>query len=230
MKRLLIHVEGQSEETFVNEVLSEYLLNHGYSSISARIVGNARQRARRGGIKAWSAVRDDISNHLKEDVGCISTTMVDYYALPATGPKAWPGREAANILPHSLKADAVESLLTKDIAQMMRVPEPYIRFIPYVVMHEFEALLFSDCQAFATSIYREDLKDAFQEIRDKFNNPEEINDSPQTAPSKRIEKLIPGYEKPLLGTLAASGIGLHRIKAECPRFALWLKRLKAAAA
>jgi Domain of unknown function (DUF4276) len=102
MKRLLIHVEGQSEETFVNEVLSEYLLDHGYSSISARIVGNARQRARRGGIKAWSAVRDDISNHLKEDVGCISTTMVDYYALPATGPKAWPGREAANILPHSL--------------------------------------------------------------------------------------------------------------------------------
>lgn len=229
MTRLLVHVEGQSEETFVNEVLSEYLINRGYSSVSARIVGNSRQRERRGGIKSWTAVRDDISRHLKGDVGCIATTMVDYYALPATGPKAWPGREAANAVPHSQKANTVENLLALEIAQIMEVPAPYIRFIPYVVMHEFEALLFSDCQAFAAAICREDLKTAFQSIRDQFMSPEEINDSPQTAPSKRIEKLIPSYEKPLLGTLAALEIGLHKMKSECPRFSHWLDRLETAA-
>lgn len=228
MTRLLVHVEGQSEETFVNEVLSEYLINRGYTSVSARIVGNSRQRERRGGIKAWTAVRDDISRHLKGDAGCIATTMVDYYALPATGPKAWPGRNTANTLQHSQKANAVENLLALDIAKAMQVPMPYIRFIPYVVMHEFEALLFSDCEAFAAAIYRDDLKDALQKIRDQFVSPEEINDSPQTAPSKRIENLIPGYQKPLLGTLAALGIGLHRMKSECPRFSLWLDRLETA--
>ncbi|MFI0348773.1 MAG: DUF4276 family protein [Chthoniobacterales bacterium] len=229
MTRLLVHVEGPSEETFVNEVLSEYLIKRGYTSVSARIVGNARQRDRRGGIRAWSAVRKDISNHLKEDIGCIATTMVDYYALPATGPKAWPGRETANALPHSQKAKTVESLLALDIAQIMEIQAQNIRFIPYVVMHEFEALLFSDCKAFAAAIYRDDLKDAFQNIRDDFENPEEINDSPQTAPSKRIEKLIPSYEKPLLGTLAALEIGLHKMKSECPQFSHWLDRLETAA-
>ncbi len=214
MTRLLVHVEGQTEETFVNEVLSEHLILRGYTSVSARLVGNARQRERRGGIKAWSAVRDDIVRHLKSDLGCISTTMVDYYALPATGPKAWPGRAAANALPHAQKADAVESQIAHDISTVLEVPLPQLRFIPFVVMHEFEALLFSDCQAFASAVSRDDLKDALQEIRDQFGSPEEINDSPQTAPSKRIEKLIPGYEKPLLGTLAALEIGLDRMQLE----------------
>ena len=229
MTRLLVHVEGQTEETFVNEVLSEYLLLRGYTSVSARVVGNARLRERRGGIKAWSAVREDIARHLQGDVGCISTTMVDYYALPATGPKAWPGRAVANTLPHAQKADAVESQIAQDISTVLEVPLHQLRFIQFVVMHEFEALLFSDCQAFATAVSRDDLKDALQEIRDQFGSPEEINDSPQTAPSKRIERLIPGYEKPLLGTLAALEIGLHRMQLECPRFAIWLGKLENAA-
>src|SRR5256885_1583241 len=49
MARLLIHVEGETEETFVNEVLAPHLLSFGYESVSARLIGNARQRDRRGG-------------------------------------------------------------------------------------------------------------------------------------------------------------------------------------
>jgi hypothetical protein len=63
------------------------------------------------------------------------------------------------------------------------------RFVPFVVMHEFEALLFSDCAAFGRGIYRPDLASGFQEIRDQFPTPEEIDDSPVTAPSKRVEAL-----------------------------------------
>lgn len=92
MTRLLIHVEGETEESFVNEVLAPHLYGFGYSKVSARLVGNARQRDRRGGIRAWSAIRLDILRHLKEDAGCLSTTMVDFYALPQTGERAWPGR------------------------------------------------------------------------------------------------------------------------------------------
>jgi hypothetical protein len=229
MTRLLVHVEGQTEETFVNEVLSDYLLARGYTQVSARLVGNARLRERRGGIKAWASVRDDIARHLKSDQGCISTTMVDYYALPANGPKAWPGRANANNSPHAQKADTVEQLLEQDISTLLGIPLATLRFIPYIVMHEFEALLFSDCDALASAISRDDLKDQFHEIRNQFGSPEEINDSPQTAPSKRLEALIPGYQKPLLGTLAALEIGIHRMQMECPRFAMWLDRLEAAA-
>ena len=227
MTRLLVHVEGQTEETFVNELLRPYLLARGFTSISARLLGNARLRERRGGIKAWSAVRDDITRHLLADAGCFSTTMVDYYALPATGPKAWPGRAIANGLPHADKAQAVENAAAQDISACLNVQPQFMRFIPYVVMHEFEALLFSDCSAFAIGVGRSDLAAALQQIRDQFSSPEEINDSPETAPSKRVEGLIPGYQKPFLGNLAALEIGLPRMRVECPRFARWLAKLEA---
>lgn len=229
MTRLLVHVEGQTEEEFVNELLRPHLLAHGFTSVAARLLGNARLRERRGGIKSWSAVREDIRRHLLADAGSFSTTMVDYYALPATGPKAWPGRAIANGLPFIGKAQTVEDATAQDIATFLNIPQQSARFIPYVVMHEFEALLFSDCNAFAIGVGRIELAGAFQKIRNHFPSPEEINDSPQTAPSKRVEALLSGYQKPFLGILAALEIGLPRMRAECPRFAGWLKKLEAIA-
>ena len=64
MPRLLIHVEGQTEEAFVNEVPEQYLLARGYHNVAARIVGNARLRRRRGGIRPWPSVRKDILHQL----------------------------------------------------------------------------------------------------------------------------------------------------------------------
>lgn len=98
MARLLIHVEGQTEEDFVNEVLRNHLLAKGYEAVSARLLGNARLRRRRGGIRAWSSARKDILNHLKEDPAVIVSTMVDYYRLPQDGAAAWPGRAKAGHL------------------------------------------------------------------------------------------------------------------------------------
>jgi hypothetical protein len=91
MARLLIHVEGQTEEDFVNQVLRDHLVASGFNSVSARIVGNPRQR-QRGGIRKWASVRSDIVNHLREDRGCVATTMVDYYGLPQGDPGGWPGK------------------------------------------------------------------------------------------------------------------------------------------
>ena len=226
MTRLLVHVEGQTEENFVNQVCATHLHCCGFSTVSARLIGNARQRSQRGGVRPWTTVRTDIVNHLREDSGSIATTMVDYYGMPQTGPRAWPGRSEANELAFPNNAETVEKALASDICDEMGENFNPERFIPYVMMHEFEAILFSDCDRFAEGIGEPELAPKFQEIRAKFGCPEEIDDAPETAPSKRIVSLVPGYQKPVWGILAALEISLVKIRSECPHFRSWLERLE----
>lgn len=227
MARLLIHVEGQTEESFVNQVLGPHLYAKGYEMVGARLVGNARLRDRRGGIRAWEAVRGDIVRHLRQDRHCLVTTMVDYYGLPRSGARAWPGREAAGTLGFADKAGTVEQAMLNDICTQMGDGFNPLRFVPFVMMHEFEGLLFSDCGAFSRGIGRPEVEPALQAVRDQFASPEQINDSPVSAPSKRVVQVVSGYEKPLHGILAALAIGLEAIRRECPHFAGWLMRLEA---
>ena len=100
------------------------------------------------------------------------------------------------------------------------------RFIPYVQMHEFEALLFSAPGQLASEVGRPDLEQHFQAIRDAFATPEHIDDSPHTAPSKRIKQVFPRYRKVQMGLRAAGVMGLHKIRKECPLFSAWLARLE----
>ena len=226
MTRLLVHVEGETEEDFVNQVLAPNLYRCGFSKVSARLIGRGRQRDRRGGIQAWTVVRRDIVNHLREDPTGISTTMVDYYGMPQAGPGAWPGRSGANELAFPRNAETVENVIATDVCEQMGSDFNPERFVPYVMMHEFEAILFSDCDRFAEGIGEPELAPKFRAIRNNFATPEEIDDSPHTAPSKRVQSLVPGYEKPLLGTLAVLEIGLPAIRSACPHFRSWLERLE----
>ena len=226
MARLMVHVEGQTEETFVNEVLRAHLVARGFERVDARLLGSARQRDRRGGIRGWNTVRAEILRHLSRDAGCIATTMIDYYALPQSGEKAWPGRARARSLPVPDRGRHVQDALLRDLPSSV----DRRRFVPFVVIHEFEALLFSDCRIFAETIGQPRLAASFQAIRDSFDTPEHIDDSPTTAPSRRVEGLVPEYQKPLFGKRAASSIGLQKIRAECPHFAAWLTRLETIAA
>ncbi len=226
MTRLFVEVEGQTEERFVNEVLSPHLYSCGFTMVAAILLGNARSRDLRGGIKAWSNVQRDIVGLLRQDSSCNVTTMVDFYGLPQSGGKKWPGRAEANDIPYPDNVGSVEAALMKDIEKVMGSGFYPKRFTPFVIMHEFEGLLFSDCQDFAHAIGRPDITNRLQEIRDQFPNPEEINDSEETAPSKRIQELLPDYQKPFHGTLAALEIGLAKIKFSCPHFGAWLERLE----
>ena len=226
MLRLLVHVEGQTEETFVNKILAPHLYNFGYSSINARLMGNARQRTRRGGIRKWPTVLRDIVHHLREDKGCFATIMVDYYGLPMSGDGAWPGRAESLSSPFAAKAQIVEDHISKDIQLEMGKDYYKNRFIPYLMMHEFEALLFSDCRNFCNGIGKPELTEKFQKIRNQFASPEEIDETPNQAPSKRIQALVENYEKPLLGTLAVEKIGLDQIRTECPNFSKWMNTLE----
>ena len=117
MSRLLVHVEGSTEEDFVKEVLRPYLCDRGYSEVSARLMGNVRQRSRRGGIKGWAEVRKEILGHLRQDTGRLVTTMVDYYGLPQSGNKTWPGRKAAGGIVFAQKAKTIEDALLADISR-----------------------------------------------------------------------------------------------------------------
>ena len=221
MPRLLVHVEGQTEENFVNEALAEHLRESGYSQVRARLAGNPRRP--RGGIRPWDGVKRDILAHLKEDRASINAIMVDYYGLPLD----WPARtEAPTKNSSSAKAEHVEAALHADITEAMGPRFDPSRFVPLVVMHEFEALLFSDPQRFAQGIERRDLAAEFLAIREEFESPEDINDSADTAPSKRIMKLLPRYQKPLFGPLAVMEIGLSVIRKECHHFNNWPERLE----
>jgi hypothetical protein len=231
MNRLLIGVEGQTEEEFVNEVLAAHLYACGYASVGARLLGNARQRRQRGGIRAWQSVRADLLRHLKEDSGTLVGLMVDYFAMPSSGNKGWPGRAAAQSLPTGQKAEVIHLALREDLktaALRGGLDVNLSRFVPYVIVHEFEALLFSDCERFTAAVGHTDATPQLLKVREQFQTPEDINDSPVTAPSKRLLTVIPSYDKPLMGTVGAIGIGLERMREECPGFHAWLCLLESA--
>jgi hypothetical protein len=225
MLRLFVHVEGQTEEEFVNSVLREHLLSRGYL-VSAHILGEARTRSKKRGIPPWPSARRDILNHLKQDPGCIATTIVDYYGMPQGEHDGWPGRQTTGILTSEQMAQRVEDAIHQDVVREMGPRFDARRFVPFVMMHEFEGLLFSDCGVFCRLISRSDLEPQLRTIRDSFPTPEDINDSPLTAPSKRLLKLIPTYDKIFWGVTAALEIGLDRIRRECPHFNNWLSELE----
>ncbi|MCF8003013.1 MAG: DUF4276 family protein [Chromatiaceae bacterium] len=103
------------------------------------------------------------------------------------------------------------------------------KLLPYVQCHEFEALLFSDIEAFdwLLDAWTETTRAAMQEILADIPDPEAINDSKQTAPSKRLDAIFGGrYSKTEHGPLIAETIGLAVIRAHCPRFDCWLKILE----
>ncbi|MDI9430702.1 MAG: DUF4276 family protein [Planctomycetota bacterium] len=206
-------VEGDTEETFVNRVLRSHFFPLGINPHPQKL----GKPGHYSGIVEYPRARDEILTTLKQDKVSFCTTMVDYYAMPSS----WPGRQTAagNPVP-------IELAIRADIsAEMGRDFNP-VRFLPYVQMHEFEALLFSDPEVLASHLGLAD-ESQIQEIRDQFANPEEIDDDPQTAPSKRISRLDRSYQKPYDGMLIAQHIGLDTMRAECPHFNEWLRKLEA---
>ena len=227
MRRLLVHVEGVTEETFVRDVLGPHLECRGNSKVAARLMGNARLRSHRGGGRSWQSVRQGILRRLRQDRQAFATTMVDYYGMPESRSKRWPGRVEAARLAFEQRAETIQNALARDIQNDMGTDFNPSRFIPYVSMHEFEALLFSDCMGFADSVGHPGIGRKMQEILDQFGSPEAIDDSYTTAPSKRIEGLLPSYDKVAMCPTAIRKIGLENIRHQCPHFAGWLSRLEA---
>jgi hypothetical protein len=218
MKRVHIICEGQTEETFVNEVLAPYLARREVFP-AASLVGKPGHK---GGFVTTERMTRDIKLRLLGDRQAWCTTFFDFYGLDAD----FVGKqEATQCRSHEEKAQIIERSLRSHVLQ--ETNDGVIqRFIPYVQMYEFEGLLFSDPARLASGLFEAHLEPKFALIRNSFGSPEEINDSPLTAPSKRIMKLMPGYEKPLYGSLAAIEIGIDVMRQECRRFDQWVQKME----
>jgi hypothetical protein len=94
------------------------------------------------------------------------------------------------------------------------------------MVHEFEALLLAKPLLLAQVMNALPKASQVQAIRDQFSNPEEINDDPLTALSKRVQSLFPEYRKRLHGPLTTTRIGLAVLRTECPHFNEWMTCLE----
>jgi len=214
MSNIKILVEGPTEILFVNEVLKLHFYERGIY-----IKPFLFQKA--GGVPKYSISQKQILNTIRSDPSCFCTTMVDFYGMPTN----WPGREQANRCQGCAeKADMVEGGILKDIAEHLGNSFNPLRIVPYVQMHEFEALLFSDVSILANKIGVN--TGQIEDILNEFGEPEEIDDGPDTAPSKRLISFHNSYRKVAMGKTISEAIGIPTMREKCPHFDKWLTRLE----
>ena len=219
--RLNFIVEGQTEEAFVNTILRPHLDEFSVWS-KARCVMTSRKGnvKHRGGVINYALAKNDITRWLREDSNhdVRFTTMFDLYALPSD----FPGHTDAVQVPNPYeRIKILEQALQKDIGDS--------RFIPYLQLHEFEALLLSDPRKLDDQF--PDYAAAIDRITDlvsQFDSPELVNSGDSTAPSKRIIAEIPEYQgrKASAGPIITGRIGLPALRMRCAHFEKWLARLE----
>lgn len=219
MTRIHVICEGQTEETFVAEILTEPFA-HKELYLTPALIGVPGHK---GGNYNFNRLFGDVEKRLLRDNSVYCTTFFDFYGLPEDFPGKQEALAQASIVD---KAKCVNLALAERLTARLG-EEVMHRFIPYVQMYEFEGLLFSHPEKLAAGLYQPHLTGELAKIRNSFATPEEINNSPNTAPSKRIKEKFPGYKKPLFGTLAAIEIGLEEMRSECQLFDNWLKQLEA---
>ena len=209
MTRLCIICEGQTELGFVKNLLVPHLQTFRIDAHPSLLKGRAGQRG--GGNVSVLRLGKHISREYHNSD--FITTLVDYYGF-----KNANGR---------LKAQLEQDILNEAQTHIGQRFQAY-RVRPYVQMHEFEALLFSDISKFAllSGNWNNKSQTRLQRIYNAFKTPEDINDSAQTAPSKRLDDIFPGYSKISDGLLIAEDIGLAKIRQACPLFKNWIDQFE----
>ena len=225
----IIHVlcEGQTEQGFVECVLKPYLINNGVAAVKSILVTTNKKKNARGGLVTYQHAYNDLitmlSMYQDGDYEChIFTTMFDLYALP----NDFPGyAKAHSIADRYCRVAAFEEAFATAIRSS--------RFIPYIQLHEYEALVFCGLD-YLTDMYKESQKsiDKLKEVLNLIGNPELVNDSPDTAPSKRIIQAIEGvkkhlynYDKPKAGRYVAEKVGIEVLRKKCSHFNEWVEKL-----
>jgi hypothetical protein len=216
MSKVLILVEGQTEESFVKQILSPHLATLAIFPIVIIITTRRRPDLKdfKGGIGSYNKIKTDVRPLLRDTSAALLTTMIDYYGLPLDFPgmATCPAGSCHERLRHP------ESEFAKDINHQ--------KFLPYLALHEFVALLFASPAHIAAHFPHHLQLPQLESIKSRFGSPEEIDDGPSTAPSKRIRALYPEYQKRADGPTMAQKIGLELIRKECPHFNDWLTKLE----
>lgn len=225
----IIHVlcEGQTEQGFVEDVLKPYLIAKGVTAVKSILVTTNKKKNARGGLVTYKHAFNDLSIMIDSNIDGeyerhFFTTMFDLYALPDD----FPGYdESHKILDRYDRVAAFEKAFFEAIGTE--------RFVPYIQLHEYEALVFCGLD------YLGDMYKGCDKNIDKLKselaligNPELVNDNPNTAPSKRIIKAIEGnkktsysYDKPKAGKYVAQKVGIEELRAQCQHFNQWIEKL-----
>lgn len=199
MVRLAISVEGQTEERFVDQLLRPHLLSMNIYVTPVLLNG-------RGGDVSISNVRKDL-NKLARSFDKVST-LYDFYGFTDKSDE-----DDKSSLEEKIKLSVSERLRNK--------------VIPYIQMYEFEGLLFTSPEIIANYLIGDNLNHWARRVLQKFGgNPERINDSQQTAPSKRLEQGT-NYIKTIHGPVIIRDIGLRKVRENCLGFDEWLLSLEA---
>ena len=222
MARLYLFAEGQTEQTFANQLLLPHLTTHQVFLHKPVLIAHARKKGRvhRGGGRHYLPMKNDILRFLKQDSSSdvFFTTMIDLYAIAADFPRL---KDADKYQDPVEKVNFLEQCFREDISDS--------RFIPYIQLHEYEAYLFANPTYFGdiNPSNKRGAK-ALEAIAQKHDSPELINDGLHTAPSKRIIKHFPEYgtAKVIYGPLLAEKIGLSVIREQCQHFNHWLSKLE----
>jgi len=223
---LNVLVEGSTELRFVKSVLGPHLGAMNIFALPIAVLtskDNRLSREFRGGIQSYLQVKADLLRLLRRDGSKDNywyTTMIDLYRLPLDFPGYDPARGINNSLQ---RVNYLENEFGKDVN--------HHRLIPYIQLHEYEALVLSDTNGFSFFYEEHEYADGIRRLHDlviRYSSPEEINEGITTAPSKRIIAEIPRYEddKANVGPLIVGHIGLPNVRAKCPHFNDWLTRIE----
>ena len=204
MIRLAIVVEGETEEEFVKSLLAGHLLD---SAVEAQPIKPGGQG---GNISVERLVPEMVRLQWSFD---FVTSLAHFYGFRRK-------REGETV-------EQLEARIDEGLNARLGPNRDPSRAFAYVQQHEFEGLLFSDVNAFHVLLgVSLEAVDELRRVRASFPTPEDIDDGRETAPSKRIEGIVPSYRKRTYGPLLAQETGLPRMRAECPRFNAWVSRLE----
>lgn len=227
MNTIIVNIlcEGQTEELFVKEMMKPFFHDSGIV-LKHRLLCTSRKKNAKGGMISYQQAKSDLSAWMNENNGRNSeihyyTTMFDFYALP----NDFPCRDEALRMSNAYQqVECLEKAFSEDFSSK--------RFIPYIQLHEFEALLFCDIKKLISHYpSRAKAINTLAEILSDFqDNPELVNNSPSTAPSKRIIKAIEGdktcnYKKPKAGASVTKEIGIDKLMSMCKHFKGWIEEI-----
>ncbi len=213
MRGIYILGEGPTEEEFVNSTIRPYLTAQGIYDI--RCILMQTSPGHKGGDVTYARYKHNAENLLKREKDVLITSLIDFYRLRTDFPQY---SHSLTIKDKIQRVTFLEEAIAKDLNQP--------RFIPYIQLHEFEGLLFSSSDGFDfLPDIPERNKKELNKVVNLHDNPELLNDGEQTAPSKRLERLIPGYQKTLHSPMIAEVITLRTIMTRCERFKNWIGTL-----
>ncbi|MCL2112299.1 MAG: DUF4276 family protein [Clostridiales bacterium] len=217
MSNIYVLCEGQTEEMFVNQVLCPYVQGVSGVFLTPIILTTKKtpKKKHKGGLVSYEKAKNEIQKLCSEHPNEYVTTMLDFYAFPVDAPGMG---QIDGIKDVYERVKHIESEISKDIGRK--------NFIPNLMLHEFEGLLFVKPELLS-EYYQEsaDAAKSLVNVRDEFETPEHIDNGKETAPSKRITSIIPEYDKVFAGSLIAIDIGIDDIRKECRHFSAWVDKL-----